>query len=52
MPRLGAWFDSSPFRERFEAKGRYRAYLAAIPTYVITAATPALTGLRKLLGYR
>lgn len=33
------------FRESFEAKGRYRDYLRAIPTVVITAANPALAGL-------
>ncbi|MDQ7989513.1 MAG: glucokinase [Candidatus Dactylopiibacterium sp.] len=44
VPRLGSFFAASPFRERFEAKGRFRGYLAAIPTYVIQAAAPALTG--------
>ena len=34
---LGDYFDRSPFRARFEAKGRFSRYLAAIPTYVITA---------------
>jgi glucokinase len=42
----------SEFRARFEAKGRYSAYMAAIPTFVITAALPAFRGLRYLLGYR
>src|SRR5690606_34000934 len=28
VPRFGDWFDSSPFRERFEAKGRFREYNA------------------------
>ena len=36
---------ASTFRERFEDKGRYRAYLTGIPTWVITAKQPALTGL-------
>jgi glucokinase len=45
VPRLGTWFDASPFRERFEAKGRFQAYLAAIPVWVITSAqSPALLG--------
>ena len=39
-------------RLRFEGKGRYRPYLEAIPTHVITASVPALIGLRKVLGYR
>lgn len=45
VPRLGEAFDRSPFRARFEAKGRFRLYMAAIPVYVITArASPALRG--------
>jgi glucokinase len=49
VPRLGAWFAGSPFRRRFEAKGRFTAYVAAVPTYVILAETPALRGLATLL---
>jgi glucokinase len=52
VPRLVEQLRKSEFRERFEAKGRYRDYLAAIPTYVITAPLPAFRGLRYLLGYR
>ncbi|QHE84232.1 glucokinase [Hydrogenophaga sp. BPS33] len=45
VPRLGAWFDDSPFRERFEAKGRFSGYLSSIPVWVITARqSPALLG--------
>ena len=44
VPRLGAHFARSPFRARFEAKGRYAAFLATIPVYVITAPHPALIG--------
>ena len=44
VPRLGAAFDTLPFRERFEAKGRFRGYLERIPTLVITAAAPGLAG--------
>ncbi|MGE0100055.1 MAG: glucokinase [Hydrogenophaga sp.] len=45
VPRLGTWFDTSPFRERFEAKGRFHAYLAAIPVWVIASEQPpALVG--------
>jgi glucokinase len=45
VPRLGEWFTSSPFRARFEAKGRFSVYLAPIPVYVIqTARSPALLG--------
>jgi glucokinase len=31
---LGDWFARSPFRRRFEARGRYRDTLCAIPTVV------------------
>lgn len=44
VPRLGERFFSSRFRERFEAKGRYRPYLQAIPTHLITDTMAALTG--------
>lgn len=50
VPRLGAAFARSPFRDRFEAKGRFRGYLAAIPVWVITAAqSPALRGAARAL---
>jgi glucokinase len=53
VPRLGEWFERSPFRERFEAKGRFRAYLEEIPVWVITAAqSPALAGAAKALDAR
>jgi glucokinase len=50
VPRLGAAFAASPFRARFEGKGRFRDYLAAIPTWVIvTAQPPALLGAARAL---
>ena len=52
VPRLLEPLRKSEFRARFEAKGRYRDYVAAIPTYVITTPLPAFRGLRYLLGYR
>ena len=52
VPRLVEQLAKSEFRARFEAKGRYRQYLAAIPTHVITAPLPAFRGLKYLLGYR
>jgi len=52
VPQLVEVLRKSEFRARFEAKGRYRDYLAAIPTFVVTAAMPAFRGLRHLLGYR
>ncbi|MBX9630751.1 MAG: glucokinase [Burkholderiales bacterium] len=47
VPSLGSWFDQSPFRARFEQKGRFRTYVAAVPTYVITARNPALRGVAR-----
>ncbi|MDQ3261156.1 MAG: glucokinase, partial [Pseudomonadota bacterium] len=47
--KLGEFFDRSPFRERFEAKGRFADYLKAIPTKVILAEYPALTGAAQAL---
>lgn len=44
VPRLGDYFRKSPFRARFEAKGRFSTYLRAVPVYVIHAPTPALLG--------
>ena len=38
------------FRERFEAKGRLREYLARIPTAVITHPFPAFVGLGRWLA--
>ena len=49
VPRLGDFFDRSPFRERFETKGRFSDYLKAIPTKVILADYPALTGAAQAL---
>jgi glucokinase len=47
---IGGRIDGSPFRERFEAKGRFRDYLAPIPTLVITATeSPALIGAARAL---
>lgn len=50
VPRFGDYFAHSPFRARFEDKGRFSDYLAAIPTWVITADTPALTGAAAALS--
>ena len=49
VPRLGDFFDRSPFRRRFEERGRFSDYLAEIPSYVITAKTPALMGAAEAL---
>lgn len=50
VPRLGEFFDRSPFRARFEDKGRFSDYLKAIPTYVITAEQATLLGASAVLG--
>jgi glucokinase len=52
VPRLLDVITQSEFRSRFETKGRYRDYMAGIPTYVVTTALPAFRGLKYLLGYR
>jgi glucokinase len=44
VPRLGERFFASRFRERFEAKGRFQAYLEPIPTALITDTLAALSG--------
>jgi glucokinase len=49
VPKLGARFAESAFRTRFEAKGRFRDYLTAVPTFVIVRAFPALLGAARLL---
>jgi glucokinase len=49
VPHLGTLFQASPFRRRFEAKGRFEAYLANIPTFVITAEYPAFLGVSAIL---
>lgn len=49
VPRLGEFFVQSAFRQRFEAKGRFSAFLAQIPTFVITAQYPAFLGVSAIL---
>ncbi|AET88562.1 MULTISPECIES: bifunctional transcriptional regulator/glucokinase [Caballeronia] len=48
--KLGELFHKSPFRERFEAKGRFQQYLSGIPTYIITAEYPAFLGVSAILS--
>ncbi|MGM9427011.1 glucokinase [Hydrogenophaga sp. MI9] len=50
VPRLGAWFDASPFRARFEQKGRFTGLLQGMPVWVITSEqSPALLGAARAL---
>ena len=49
-PRIVVELRESKFRERFEGKGRFNAYLAPIPTHVIVSAVaPALLGASRAL---
>ena len=50
VPRLGAYFDRSMFRQRFEDKGRFSDYLKRIPTYVITADNATFMGASAILS--
>ena len=45
VPRLGRLFSAAHFRDRFDDKGRYADYLAAVPVYLIRAPLPAFVGL-------
>ena len=45
VPKILPLFITSGFRTRFESKGRFADYLAAIPTTVITGKMAALSGL-------
>jgi glucokinase len=50
-PQLEELFDSSPFRERFEAKGRFAKYVSAIPTYIMLShSRNALIGAAAILN--
>ena len=51
VPKLGDGFAQSQFRARFEAKGRFRGYLTAIPTYVVMHPWVGLLGASKLLDH-
>ena len=51
VPRMGERFEASPFRARFEDKGRFKPYLQAIPTWVIhSPVSPALQGASQALS--
>ena len=45
LPRFPEFLAASGFRDRFEAKGRFRGYLAAVPTWLITRQDAAFVGL-------
>lgn len=50
VPRFVDFLARSPFRARFEGKGRLAGYLAAIPTAVIVHPHPAFPGLARLVA--
>ena len=51
VPRLGERFNASPFRARFEDKGRFKTYLEKVPTWVINShVSPALAGASQALS--
>lgn len=49
VPAYTSGIAASDFRERFEEKNRYREYMMAIPTFVITDPVPGLTGLAAFI---
>ena len=50
VPAWGEHFDARRFLDRFHAKGRFRAYLSAVPVHVVTHAHPGLVGVEHLLA--
>ncbi len=52
VPRIAGRLPHSPFRQRFEGKGRFRDYLAEVPTWVIRSdLSPALLGASRSLDH-
>jgi glucokinase len=49
VPRFAEFLAASRFRERFESKGRFAAYLGRIPAFVIVHPDPAFLGLAALV---
>lgn len=47
-PRILPFLKASPFRQRFERKGRFKDYMADIPTWVITHKHAALLGAARV----
>ena len=48
LPQWAPHFDAKHFRQRFEAKGRLRDYLAKIPAYIVILREAPLLGLSRL----
>ncbi len=49
-PRFTNFIKQSDFRARFEAKGRFRDYVACIPTFIITEPDHGLIGAMAYLN--
>jgi len=49
LQQLGAYFDRSPFRARFEDKGRFSRYVSAIPHLRDHSRAVHLTGASAIL---
>jgi len=47
-PRILPFLKASPFRERFERKGRFKDYVGEIPTWVIMEKHAALLGAARV----
>jgi glucokinase len=43
-PRIVQLLQSGPFRESFEAKGRFKPFLSKVPVFVITSREVGLLG--------
>lgn len=50
IPRIRDYFLTSPFRSRFDSKGRFSDYLAAIPVYAVLSPHPGLDGAAAALA--
>ena len=49
VPRFKEFFANSGFRDKFEEKGRFAAYLQPIPVYLVTRSNLGLLGAAKKL---
>lgn len=47
-PRIAAFLAASDFRARFEAKGRFRAWLTGVPSWLVLRPDAAMLGLATL----
>jgi glucokinase len=52
VPRFPRFVADSEFRERFEAKGRFREYLHPIPTSIIVRPDASFAGLKAFRDHQ